>query len=67
MDKLLTTAEVADLTRSPEGTVRYWRSLRIGPPSFRLGRRVVYRENDVISWINTQAANDAAGPRVPAA
>jgi predicted DNA-binding transcriptional regulator AlpA len=48
---LLTTAEVAVITRAPASTVRYWRHLGTGPRSFRLGRRVVYRRGDVHAWI----------------
>ncbi|WP_408656647.1 helix-turn-helix transcriptional regulator [Jatrophihabitans sp.] len=50
-DDLLTTAEVAVITRAPASTVRYWRHIGSGPSSFRLGRRVVYRRGDVHAWI----------------
>jgi predicted DNA-binding transcriptional regulator AlpA len=39
---------------APE-TLRYWRWKGMGPKSFRLGSRVVYRETDVIMWIEEQA------------
>ena len=51
---LLTTADVAALTRAPVSTVRYWRHLGSGPRSFRLGRRVVYLRSDVDAWIAAQ-------------
>jgi DNA-binding transcriptional MerR regulator len=51
-DDLMTTAEVALLARAPVSTVRYWRHMRIGPASFRLGRRVLYRRCDVLQWLN---------------
>ena len=54
-DDLLTTAEVAQITRSPVSTLRYWRHLGTGPHSFRLGRRVVYRRADVTEWLNQQS------------
>ena len=54
-DDLLTTAEVAQIMRSPVSTLRYWRHLGTGPHSFRLGRRVVYRRADVTSWLHEQA------------
>jgi excisionase family DNA binding protein len=47
----MTTAEVAQLTRAPQSTVRYWRHCGTGPKSFRLGRRVLYRRGDVDQWI----------------
>ena len=55
-DDLLTTAEVAQIMRSPVSTLRYWRHLGTGPHSFRLGRRVVYRRADVTAWLLEQAA-----------
>jgi hypothetical protein len=55
-DDLLTTAEVAQIMRSPVSTPRYWRHLGTGPHSFRFGRRVVYRRADVTAWLLEQAA-----------
>jgi DNA-binding transcriptional MerR regulator len=55
MDRLLTTNEVAELMRLAPETLRYWRWKGMGPKSFRLGSRVVYRETDVIMWIEEQA------------
>jgi len=52
--ELLTTAEVAVLLRAPTSTVRYWRHIGFGPASFRLGRRVVYRQGEVARWIEEQ-------------
>lgn len=53
--ELLTVAEAADLLRAPVATLRYWRHLNIGPHSFRLGRRVLYRREDLRAWIDAQA------------
>jgi DNA-binding transcriptional MerR regulator len=55
MDRLLTTREVAEIIRLAPETLRYWRWKGIGPKSFRLGSRVVYREKDVLAWIDDQA------------
>ena len=49
--ELLTITEAADLLRAPVATLRYWRHLRIGPHSFRLGRRVLYRRDDLHAWV----------------
>ena len=38
----LTTAEVAERFRTAESTVRFWRLVGKGPPSIRIGRRVLY-------------------------
>jgi hypothetical protein len=65
---LLTIAEAALLLRAPIATLRYWRHLGTGPHSFRLGRRVVYRREDLCSWIDGQAAagsGASSGPLDP--
>lgn len=54
-EDLLTTAEVAAITRAPVSTLRYWRHMDTGPHSFRLGRRVVYRRADVTAWLEEQS------------
>ena len=54
--ELLTITEAAELLRAPVATLRYWRHLGTGPRSFRLGRRVLYRRDDLHSWIDTQRA-----------
>jgi excisionase family DNA binding protein len=56
---LLTTAEVANITRAPVSTVRYWRHSGTGPRSFRLGRRVVYRRHEVERWLAERELADA--------
>jgi len=43
-----------------EGTLYYWRHKGIGPPSVRIGRRVMYRRGDVEAWIAEQAATERA-------
>ena len=52
--ELLTITEAADLLRAPVATLRYWRHLGTGPTSFRLGRRVLYRREDLTTWIDIQ-------------
>lgn len=55
MNKLLRIDEVAEMTGIPANTLRFWRSSGgTGPRSAKLGRRVVYRESDVIDWIDSQ-------------
>jgi helix-turn-helix protein len=51
---LLTIAEAAELVRAPVATLRYWRHLGTGPRSFRLGRRVLYRRDDLRTWVTAQ-------------
>ena len=64
--ELLTITEAAELLRAPVATLRYWRHLGTGPRSFRLGRRVLHRSDDLRSWIDAQHDDQdcpAAGPR----
>ena len=50
--EMLTVAEVAAMTRLSVGTLRYWRHVGSGgPPSVKLGRRVLYRRIDVETWL----------------
>lgn len=59
MDKLLTVSEVAETCRLPEATVRWFRHVGRGPRSAKLGRRVVYRESEVLRWIEEQFSAEA--------
>ncbi len=52
--ELLTIIEAAQLLRAPVATLRYWRHLGTGPTSFRLGRRVLYRRDDLNAWIDSR-------------
>lgn len=52
--ELLTITEAAEVLRAPVATLRYWRHLGIGPRSFRLGRRVLYRRDDLHAWVDAQ-------------
>lgn len=55
MVRLLKIDEVSKLIGVPEATLRYWRHQgTTGPPSAKLGRRVVYREADVMAWVDAQ-------------
>lgn len=51
MPKYLTTVEVAEWCRTSPETVRYWRGIRKGPKSFKLGRRVLYAVEDVEAFV----------------
>ena len=60
MTKLLRLPEVAALTGIPENTLRFWRHQGTGPKSAKLGRRVVYREADVLAWLDAAFESDGA-------
>lgn len=52
---LMTMAEVAEITRVPVATLRFYRYLGTkGPKSALIGGRVMYRDTDVQEWINAQ-------------
>lgn len=57
--ELLTITEAAELLRAPVATLRYWRHLGAGPTSFRLGRRVLYRREEVHAWIDSKAGQSS--------
>lgn len=59
-DRLLRVPDVAELTGIAQDTLRQWRHRGYGPRSARLGRRVVYRESEVLAWIDDQFAQPVA-------
>ena len=50
----LTAAQVSELTGISQGTLRYYRHANKGPASFSLGRKTVYRREEVVRWIAAQ-------------
>ncbi|MDR1185954.1 MAG: helix-turn-helix domain-containing protein [Bifidobacteriaceae bacterium] len=54
----MTTKEVAELCRTSQETVRYWRHVGKGPRGFKLGRKVLYRRRDVEAWLGDQYQGD---------
>lgn len=52
--RLLTMDETSEVTRVPKSTLRFYRHNGTGPRSFKLGGRVMYREEDVEAWIEEQ-------------
>lgn len=62
MGELLNTAMVSERTGVPVATLRYWRHIGTGPKSFKMGpRRIVYKLEDVDSWLANQYATTAVG------
>lgn len=55
MPDLLTTSEAADYLRQTASTLAHWRSSGSGPQFIRLGRRVVYRKDDLVSYVDSLA------------
>lgn len=50
--KLHTMDEVAEMLRKSPAQLRWMRHNGTGPKSAKLGGRVMYREQDVIDWVN---------------
>lgn len=51
---LMTMEEVSEEYRVPVATLRFWRHKGTGPASFKIGRRVMYRREDVQAWLQEQ-------------
>lgn len=56
MTDLLTTEEVAEITRTSPSTVYYWHTTGAGPKSVKIGRRRLYARADVEAWIEAAKA-----------
>jgi hypothetical protein len=48
------TNEVSEEIGVPTPTLRYWRHADKGPASFALGKKVVYRREEVERWVAEQ-------------
>ncbi|WP_082274627.1 helix-turn-helix transcriptional regulator [Mycobacterium innocens] len=59
--ELIGAKDVSEMIGVPLGTLRYWRHANIGPASFTLGRRVVYRHGEVVRWIAEREAATRRG------
>jgi excisionase family DNA binding protein len=55
----LTLPEASELIRTPAGTLYQWRTKKVGPPSMKVGRRVLYRRSDLEAWLDSMATNAA--------
>jgi predicted DNA-binding transcriptional regulator AlpA len=53
-ERLWRPEQVADLLQVPVALLYKWRYSKIGPPGFKIGRYLRYRESDVLAWIDAQ-------------
>jgi excisionase family DNA binding protein len=61
ISELLRIEEVAELTRIPLSTLRFYRHRgHGGPRSFKLGTHVVFKRSDVEAWIESQYQAEGA-------
>lgn len=58
--QIMTMAEVAEITRIPVNTLRFYRHKGTGPKSGKIGGRIMYRRADVDAWIEEQFATTGA-------
>ena len=54
-ERLMTSAEVAEMLCLPVDTLYAWRYRGLGPPGYRVGRHLRYRRAAVEEWLETQA------------
>ena len=59
-DRLRDSQWLADFLDVPVKTVFAWRHRRVGPPGYRIGKHVRYREADVLAWLEEQADDRGA-------
>jgi len=59
--EFLDSLELEGLTGTRSSTWRYWASIGQGPPSFKLGRRRVWRRSVVQAWLAEQEAAGRGG------
>jgi len=57
-DRLWTTREVAAFLGVPVTTLHQWRTCRIGPDAFRVGRHLRYDPDVVRRWLVEQCQPD---------
>lgn len=53
-DELLTFLEVAEILKTSENTLRWWRQRQIGPEFFKMGRHLVTTVGDLRRFIREQ-------------
>jgi hypothetical protein len=60
-DRFLSPADLETLIGIPRKTLANWRSDRVGPPYYRFGGRIRYREADVLLWLASCSVGPASG------
>lgn len=52
----LLASEAAEMLRCPVKTLYEWRLRGEGPPARKVGRRLLYRRDELIAWIEGKVA-----------
>jgi excisionase family DNA binding protein len=63
----LTTSEVAELLRVSVATIHDWRTNKIGPRAYRVGRRLLWRRGEVEEWVLSRGDSAPTGEPAVAA
>lgn len=58
-ERLLTVEELAEWLGVPVGTIYAWRYRSTGPASYKVGRHVRFRRDDVERWLEEQRSEPA--------
>ena len=56
VDPLLSAHQLAELLGVPVNTLYAWKYRGGGPPAYRIGKHLRYREAEVLGWIEAQRA-----------
>ena len=65
MTQLLRTSEVSDMTNISKDTLRWWRHRGEGPPSFKMGKKIVVYPADLLElWIRNQQTASTKGDQL---
>ncbi len=63
LEGFVTQEQLAEMLGVGVRTLRRWNHLRFGPPSRRIGRRVIYLQSEVRSWVLAQTGPSPAPSR----
>jgi hypothetical protein len=65
-NKFLTAEEVSERYRGEisVGTLRNWRSMRLGPPFVKIGKAVLYPVSELDAWDQKNTVICRASPRM---
>ncbi|MCB0934359.1 MAG: helix-turn-helix domain-containing protein [Mycobacterium sp.] len=57
-------SEASEYLNVPVNTLYYWRSNKVGPPSYTLQRMVYYDRADLDAWVAEQKAASVRGGNI---
>jgi hypothetical protein len=60
VDRLLTTAETADILRVPPNTLEKWRVFGAGPRFIKVGANVRYHPSDITAYLAEQTRSSTS-------